>query len=246
MTIDYAEKERAFLASLAATSGRDLANWMAAIEAEAPPHRNDIIDWLRQQGFPFARASWLERIHDNGGRPLYEGSAEPKARPAPRPPRASSPRREEKTAPAAANVVRLVPRGEARAPSRPAAPAPAPASPALDVLLARAKAYRPLAQHLLREIGKAVPGAAPAPREGYVSIGASAEFGVLAPAPREVRLGLALGSLPFDGRMRKAKFGAGLSVAAAITHMIVLTDAREVDAGLMDLVRQAAQRASGS
>ena len=71
MATDYAELEREFLASLAADSGRDLAAWMALIDAQKLNHRNDIIDWLRQQGFMFARASWLERIHHNGGRPVY-------------------------------------------------------------------------------------------------------------------------------------------------------------------------------
>ena len=33
--------------------------------------KNEIIDWLREQSLPFARASWLERIHRNGGKPIY-------------------------------------------------------------------------------------------------------------------------------------------------------------------------------
>src|SRR6476659_8716110 len=71
MSTDYAAKEREFLDSLKADTGRDLSEWMAAIRAQALPHRNDIIDWLRQQGFMFSRASWLERIHNNAGRPIY-------------------------------------------------------------------------------------------------------------------------------------------------------------------------------
>ena len=66
MSTDYAAKEREFLDSLKADTGRDLSEWMAAIRAQALPHRNDIIDWLRQQGFMFSRASWLERIHNAG------------------------------------------------------------------------------------------------------------------------------------------------------------------------------------
>ncbi len=71
MAVDYAEKEREFLESLAADTGRDLSGWMTAISATSLTDRNAIIDWLRQQGFLFARASWLERIHHNGGRPIY-------------------------------------------------------------------------------------------------------------------------------------------------------------------------------
>ena len=36
---------------------------MAAIAAQGFADKNEMIDWLREQGLPFARASWLERIH---------------------------------------------------------------------------------------------------------------------------------------------------------------------------------------
>ena len=44
---------------------------MAAIAAQGFADKNETIDWLREQGLPFARASWLERIHSNGGKPIY-------------------------------------------------------------------------------------------------------------------------------------------------------------------------------
>ena len=62
MAIDYTEKERAFVASLEDDSGTGLAGWMRAIDLAKLEERNAIIDWLRQQGFTFANASWLERI----------------------------------------------------------------------------------------------------------------------------------------------------------------------------------------
>jgi hypothetical protein len=71
MTADYAEKEREFLASLEADTGRNLEAWMAAIETQGLTERNAIIDWLRGQGFLFSKASWLERIHHNSGKPIY-------------------------------------------------------------------------------------------------------------------------------------------------------------------------------
>src|SRR5262245_27205851 len=69
------DEEREFLAGLKARTGRDLAEWMAAIAAQGFGDKNEIIDWLRTQGLPFARASWLERIHRNGGKPIYAGGA---------------------------------------------------------------------------------------------------------------------------------------------------------------------------
>lgn len=71
MSKDFEDKEREFLETLKADTGRDLAEWMEAISNQGLPHRNDVIDWLRLQGFIFSRASWLERIHANDGRPIY-------------------------------------------------------------------------------------------------------------------------------------------------------------------------------
>ena len=71
MSTDYAERERDFIASLNEDTGRDLDGWMAAISESGFSERNAIIDWLRLQGFQFAWASWLERIHHNGGRLIY-------------------------------------------------------------------------------------------------------------------------------------------------------------------------------
>ena len=75
MAVDYGAKEKEFIAGLEEDTGRDLAGWMEAIDEAGLGHRNDIIDWLRQQGFLFSKASWLERIHHNGGRPIYGDGA---------------------------------------------------------------------------------------------------------------------------------------------------------------------------
>ena len=200
MAVDYAEKEREFLESLAADTGRDLSGWMTAISATALTDRNAIIDWLRQQGFLFARASWLERIHHNGGRPIYLHPAAfdtaiptrdkpqlvspmlpvkpaaavptPQALPTPRPPLASSP----------IDPVATV-RQPRSAPSETAS---------LDALLAEAKAYRPLAQFVLREIEKAAPDLVFEARSGFIAInGQYGLAGVLTIAPKELRLALA-------------------------------------------------------
>src|SRR5262250_3285562 len=71
MARDEEAEEQEFLADLQTRTGRDLAQWMAAIAAQNFSDKNEAIDWLRGQGIPFARASWLERIHSNGGRPIY-------------------------------------------------------------------------------------------------------------------------------------------------------------------------------
>jgi hypothetical protein len=74
-----------------------------------------------------------------------------------------------------------------------------------------------------------------------VAIGAPHEFAAVTLHPTEIRLGLNLGDRPFDAQVQKAKLrGPG----PAITHMVVLTDARQVDARLLALIEVASRRAN--
>lgn len=225
MSIDYGERERQFLETLQADSGRSLEAWMATIDAQGLTHRNDIIDWLRRQGFMFSKASWLERIHNNGGRPIYADAGT--RRPQPRP--------------------RSIP------PSRPlltvVAPTPPPASPppssadaspaAIEALLARAKAFRPLAVYVIAEIRKIVPGIAVAARDGYLLFQAGArDAALLTIGTKELRLALSLESAPPAAALEPAKL-PGLKGAPPMTHMTVLTDARQITPALLAAVAQA-------
>ena len=162
MSKDPRDKEEEFIAGLAEDTGRDLRQWMALIDANTFGHRNEMIDWLRQQGLTFAKASRLERIHHNGGKPVY--GDKPPVRIDEGPPRpgqsqqASDPPLEPSPQPP-------VPQA-AKAPSAPAVIRPpqtqvanAPAGD-LTAFLARAKGYRPLAELLIRSIRAAVPATA--------------------------------------------------------------------------------------
>jgi hypothetical protein len=210
MAGDEQEEEREFLAELKARSGQDLAQWMEAIAAQGFADKNETIDWLRAQGFPFARASWLERIHSNGGRPIYMDQP---AKPAPEP----------KPVPAA------------RVPS-------ARETADLEKLLAAAKGYRPLYRLLEAEIRQAVPGVDVKPRSTHIAFAAPAEFAAVTVHAAELRLGLALGDRPFDATLQRPKMkGPG----AAISHMLVLTDARQVNAELINLIKAANARING-
>lgn len=250
MAIDYGEKERAFIDGLKEATGRDLSEWMAAITAQELPHRNDIIDWLRQQGFMFSKASWLERIHHNGGRPIYADAAKAN-------PRVHRPRREAPgdasgdpsaalELPVPANDIAPSPAGapEARAPAL--SPAPSPASDeALTLLLAKAKAYRPLAQLVITRVKSVRPSARFEPRETFVAIADPETFAALGIGAKELRLHLALGEHSADEPLKKGVPGGGLGKGDALSHMIVLTDARQIDQRLLDLVRLAATRVNG-
>jgi hypothetical protein len=252
MSTDYAQMEREFLSSLKADTGRDLAAWMVAIQAQDLAHRNDIIDWLRQQGFMFARASWLERIHHNGGRPIYLSPAEFAGSPAPAVEGRGG-------APASPGPARDVPAGEAPGISKPAALAPSaeaageasslervqravavpPDAQDADVaaVLQRAKAYRPLGEHLLRLVREAVPGVRVGLSLSCIWLSRDVPFAAIAVSARDIRLGLAL-----DGMAPPAPFTVGRPTAApaSISHVAVLTDARQVTPELIALVRRAA------
>lgn len=224
MAKDEREEEREFLEGLKARTGRDLADWMSAITIKGFSDKNEVIDWLREQGLPFARASWLERIHRNGGRPIYSDSA----------PRDSDP-------------LRAAPEPAA---SRPAAPRvatkPVKQQPlsagetgSLEKLIAAAKGYQPLYLLIEREVRAVVPALVVAPKPGYISFGAPDEFAAVTLHATEVRLGLDLGARPFDGLYQKAKLKGP---SGAITHMVVLTDARQVNEELLSAVRAANAR----
>jgi hypothetical protein len=224
MARDERDEEQEFLADLQARTGRSLADWMAAISAQHFADKNETIDWLRREGIPFARASWLERIHSNGGRPIYEHATPRKPDPQPEPERPATP----------AKPVRKV-----EVETEAQKPLSTDEAALYDKLLAAAKGYRPLYLMLEGEMRKALPDLLILPRTSYLSIGAPKEFAAVTLHASEVRLGLDLGDRPFDPHVQKAKLkGPG----PAITHMIILTDARQVDGSLLALLAAARTR----
>jgi Domain of unknown function (DUF5655) len=222
MAAEERQEEQRFLAELKARSGRTLADWMALITAQNFSDKNETIDWLRAQGFAFARASWLERIHSNGGRPIYQETAE-------RAPRAAPRSRTEKVTPEPAPA--------------PPPPRPEPGEAALlEQLIAQAKGYRPLYLMLETEVKRVIPSLRLSPAPAHISLAAPAEFAAVALTASEVRLGLALGEHAYDARVQRAKLKG---LGCHITHMVVLTDARQVNADLISLVLAANARING-
>ena len=297
MSTDYGEKERQFLETLKTDTGRDVAEWMAIIAAEKLTTRNEIIDWLRRKGFMFSKASWLERIHNNGGRPIYEngGAARKTARPrrvaapigapavpsgspappptaaaaAPPPPFAPAAPPPSPPAPSATIIplrgVRPAPPAfPGSAPPVAASPAPAPsalsgsAPPAfsgsapppsaqkhdLEAVLAKAKAFRPLANYVLSEIAKAVPGSVATPGAAHVVLSKGAQtFAVLSISAKELRLGLALAGAAVEAPYQAAKAASfPANHGSSLSHMAVLSDARQINDALLARVREAADR----
>ena len=252
MAVDYAAKEREFLDSLAADTGRDLAGWMTAIREAKLDDRNAIIDWLRRQGFLFARASWLERIHHNGGRPIYLAPIELGSAPTPRKTASPTPSSPGLTQPAT-SAPSLAPTPVPIVQRYTDPPAPAPRTIAnsatdlsLEAVLAEAKGYRPLAQFVLRAIEEAAPALSVVPRAGYIALcSGSTVVGVLTLSPKELRLALASTRGDPLGGFTRAKFAkTQADIPPSMTHMVVLTDARQVTPELTAAVAHAAAAAT--
>lgn len=243
MARDLAEQERAFILTLPSDTGRDLDAWMAAIAASGHSARNDIIDWLRHQGFTFSNASWLERIHHNGGRLIYAGE-EPRAaladRAPPAKPKAAPPAHlaEQAPEPVAQPEASLPP--TAMPPSEPALTHQDGASEAeVAALLLAAKGLRPLAEFILREMDQIVPAMVRLAQPPLLTLASPMPFAALLPAPKEIRLFADFGP-PSRDRTRKAD---SARFPSPFPDVLILNDARQIDDRFRELVALAYTRA---
>lgn len=238
MARDLAEMEREFIDSLAADTGQDLAGWMAAIGSSGRDNRNDIIDWLRQQGFAFPKASWLERIHHNGGRLIYEGEITVPIVPAatevsPPPADAAS------DIATASNATVTPPANENRLSGHKASTQYAASDDAgLLQLLMSAKGLRPLAELILREIDAVVPGSRQRIAPPYIQVACPADYIALLPQPKAIRLYADFGSSTRD-RTKKAEYARPLP---PFPDVLVVDDARQVDERFREILASAYSR----
>ncbi|MBX9924747.1 MAG: DUF4287 domain-containing protein [Hyphomicrobiaceae bacterium] len=229
MDSHFVDKERAFIDGLPADTGHALGDWMAMIDASGLRARNDVIDWLRQRGFTFAKASWLERIHHNNGKPIYAAASmtaiaidrAPAVRRLPPKP-ALKPDQEQPSGPSC-EVGRA-----ARATNGDAS---------IEQALAAAKAYRPLAQVLLREVLGAVPGADTRSSGEAIVFELAAPFAAMVPGPKGVRLCLP-DRLGPPALFQPARTG----IISGLVSNAMLTDVRQIDAVLLAAVADAARR----
>ena len=245
MSRDYAEKEREFIESLKEDTGRDLAEWMRVIEAQKFEHRNDIIDWLRQQGFLFAWASWLERIYHNGGKPIYfdEAARKPVSS---APPAGAAKTTQPPTRPMTPKVLSDPPPQSQPAAGAGAGNAPSGGdlTPEIKSLVASARAYAPLAGYLIRRIKEAIPNAQFEAGPKHIAMHTGAQpFAHWAIGPKNLKIAFSgppgVYEAPFE-KVRIANLGSPLP--ATLTHMIALTDARQIDEAFVDTMIAAQAR----
>lgn len=224
MSTDYAAKERSFIGLLAEETGRDLQSWMAAIDGCGHNERNAIIDWLRLQGFQFSRASWLERIHHNGGRLIYADDIQPTVEP-------------KRAAVESADID--------GAPLKPAVTVEAPIAQAasknidsgLERLLASAKGLRPLAEAVIAEVRNTAGGGEIEADARLIMITAAGfPVAALLPGAKQIRLYADFGRRSAPRVVKAEPVG---KVPPPFPDMIVMNDARSIDAEFRACLRSA-------
>jgi hypothetical protein len=109
----------------------------------------------------------------------------------------------------------------------------------LDSQFAKATEMRPLYESLIAFALKHFLHASVLPKKTYVSILEKREFAAINIKPKELRVGLDLGDRAFDAALAKAKLSGPMP---RISHMIVLTDAGQLNKSLVALLEESRRR----
>lgn len=104
----------------------------------------------------------------------------------------------------------------------------------LENQFAKAEPMRPLYEAFIDFVKKNFPAASVLPKKTYVSILENREFATVSIRPKELRIGFDLGDRPFDDTIEKAKLSGPMP---RISHMLVLTDAKQLDRSVIELMK---------
>ncbi len=109
----------------------------------------------------------------------------------------------------------------------------------LDLQFAKAADMRPLFEAFTEFVAKNFPGSSVLPKKTYVSILENREFAAVNIKSKELRVGLDLGDRPFDEKIEKAKLSGPMP---RISHMFVLTDAKQLDGMIVAAMKESHTR----
>ncbi len=104
------------------------------------------------------------------------------------------------------------------------------------------ESVRPLYDKLETWVKSQFKTVAVVPTKGYVSFRAEREFAVAKITKTGIRVGMDLGERPFDKKVAKAK---SLGAMPRMSHMVEISVAREIDASLKTLLKEANTRVNG-
>jgi len=109
----------------------------------------------------------------------------------------------------------------------------------LAIQFAKAPAMRPLYDEFVPFIANNFPNAKFLPKKTYISLLENREFGAVNVKQNELRIGLDLGDRPFDEQVGKARLTGPMP---RISHMIVITNARQLDEQVVSLLQESYAR----
>ncbi len=104
----------------------------------------------------------------------------------------------------------------------------------LDAQFAKAADMKPLYETFLEFVKTNFPNSSVLPKKTYISILENREFAAVNIKPKELRIGLDLGDKPFDDKIEKAKLSGPMP---RISHMFVLTDAKQLDGKIVEALK---------
>ena len=98
---------------------------------------------------------------------------------------------------------------------------------------------RPLFDVVAENIIATFQGTQLIPKKTYLSFTAVREFAAMNIKPNEIRLGMDLGDRPFDEAVQKSKLTGPMP---RITHMVIITDSKQFDKKLEELLQESYNR----
>ena len=104
----------------------------------------------------------------------------------------------------------------------------------LENQFAKAGEMKPLYNEFIAFVSKNFPNATVLPKKTYVSILENREFAAVNIKAKELRIGFDLGDRPFDEKIEKAKLTGPMP---RISHMFVLTDAKQLDSSIVEALK---------
>ena len=104
----------------------------------------------------------------------------------------------------------------------------------LNNQFAKAESMRPLFEAVSEKILSLFPGTQLIPKKTYLSYTATREFAAINIKPTEIRLGMDLGDMAFTDTVQKTKLTGPMP---RISHMVVITNIKQFDKKLIELLQ---------
>ncbi len=105
----------------------------------------------------------------------------------------------------------------------------------LEIQLEKCKDLRPLFEYISAQLLEKFPGTQMIAKKTYISFTAKREFAAINVKPKEIRLGMDLGTQPFKAPIEKSKLTGPMP---RISHMVIITEKNQLNKGIMDAITE--------